>query len=437
MRKEILLSCFAFGVVSCGEPTQILVELQTDVPCAEVQSFAYSIASPEEISTAVASKRVDKTSPNFSCVNGLLGTVGIVPNKKPGQEVAVRVSLRFNAGAVDDLLGHACVEGAPGCIWQQVQVNFVAGRKLQLMMPLNKSCQGVRCASGLSCFTKESCQANRLQAVCSNSVCELSTASADGPRLSPLDGGSNAGARDAGVSDASVAQPDASVSDAGIRDAGVDAGLACTGCDAGTCKIECLSTDFGGDWRRVLHDTNGGDYNNGAVYVDGGLAFVLRTRPSEQNFFESKNVFTLEGSRIFVDLIRSEVRDGGQFHSFLKMERGRQNGGYLNLSLDERGDLNALYHVENTTDYGLAGSIPGPAAGKPIKLQLSARADVVIYEAFFDGAWRTVASIPNPTGVALRDLRFSIGNECFIDPLPDGGSDCAIATSVFDNVNSP
>jgi hypothetical protein len=419
--KKTMFSCLALGALSCSEPTQMLMVLQTDVPCSEVQSFAYAIAAPDEISTAMALKRIDKNSSNFSCLNGVLGTVGIVPTKKPGQEVAILASLRFNDSVADETLGQACIEGAAGCIWQQFRLSYVAGRKLQVVVPLNRSCEAVRCGSGLSCFTERNCQANRFEPTCSASQCELLTSNASGPRF-PVDAGSLR-ADDGGF-------------DAGSVDAGsVDAGTECSRCDAGQCKIECLKTDFGRDWPTVLNDTNGGTYNGGAVFVDGGQAFVLRTRPEEENYFESQELFALEDSSVSVDLLRNEIRNGLYSGTFLRMQRVGSKAE-VTVSINPEGILDAIYRVGNATSFKSAGSIQGPKSA-PLRLRLRVRANVVYFEAFFANVWHLVASISNPTGEPLRDMHFAIGNACFAVPLPDGGSNCAINLSVFDNVNLP
>jgi hypothetical protein len=202
--------CLGFSVfgLSCLEPTEILLTLQTNVPCHEIRAFAYSFSLPIEIDSALAAKRIDAANPKFSCESGaqgnILGTVAIVPSKRGVQEIALRASLRFNADGIDERTGHACVAGRPGCIVQDAVVSYVASRTARFSMFLNNSCAKVVCPGGLTCFSEASCQDTRVSVACANASCESSTASIDTPRFPVTDAGYilDSGSPDAGISDA-------------------------------------------------------------------------------------------------------------------------------------------------------------------------------------------------------------------------------------------
>jgi hypothetical protein len=251
---RFLCSIILIMGAGCLEPTEILVSLQTDVPCDQIRAFAYSFSLPADIERTVATKRIDGASPKFSCQatasGNLLGTVALAPIKRAGSEIALRASLRFNSEGVDERTGHACIAGREGCIQQDAVVSYVPGRTARFSMVLNRACAQVTCPLGLTCFSQASCQDVRVPLACANPNCASSTSDVDTPRFSALDAGQNSlgtdsGATDAGTTDAGTT--DAGTTDAGTADAGItDAGLV----DAGTPRIVGRNTiaagsDFG------------------------------------------------------------------------------------------------------------------------------------------------------------------------------------------------
>jgi hypothetical protein len=194
-----------FATVACREPTEILLSLETDVPCAQVKSFSYAFGTASEIESKLAFARINVGDQKFSCepIGNMnrLGTLALIPAGAPGQRIGVRASVRFDSDAQDQILGDACTMGSAGCISQKIETDYLVGKTVRLTMALNRECAAVRCSSVLSCFTQGSCQSNLVTLTCSNSDCSVNTNNQIGPRFDggvATAGGGSAGGGSAG-----------------------------------------------------------------------------------------------------------------------------------------------------------------------------------------------------------------------------------------------
>jgi hypothetical protein len=192
MHVRFILVALLF-LVSCREPTQIFLTIETDVPCADIKAFSYATGLATEIDLRPATSRIESNGSNFLCTTvgsvSRLGTLAIVPLVNKGDKIGIRATLRFDSNQQDDVLGHACVAGSPGCISQVVTTQYVQGRTSYLTMTLNAVCRQQLCAPGFSCFTAGGCQ-NREVTLCTNPSCTLNTNDLTSPRV---DGGAAAG----------------------------------------------------------------------------------------------------------------------------------------------------------------------------------------------------------------------------------------------------
>ena len=119
----ILLFC---TLLSCREPTQILVQLETDIPCSEIKAFSFATGLPSGVHAKGPSQIHQGNGSNFNCrrapnsnVN-ILGTLTVIPEKSTTATVGIDAYLRFTGEALSST-GHACQIGAPGCIFQPIE----------------------------------------------------------------------------------------------------------------------------------------------------------------------------------------------------------------------------------------------------------------------------------------------------------------------------
>jgi hypothetical protein len=226
------------------------------------------------------------------------------------------------------------------------------------------------------------------------------------------------------------------VSDAGRADAGMSDGgkVDCSVCTTpGHCKIECLKTDFGPGWSSVFRPGYLA-FDSGSLVVDGGVAMVTRTGSFTSVFFESTTTFDLDDSQVSVQLLRSDAQGALGSRSYLEIFAPSPNNAGLILGI-ERNKIKSEYHVNNTDIYISPGEIEGPLSGT-ITFRISARADVIVYDAYFDGQSHFLGTVPNPLRVPLKGLQVGIGNDCY-STQEDGGYLCSAGSATFDNLNLP
>jgi hypothetical protein len=212
--RPISFVCFMMLTNGCAEPTEILITVRTSLPCEKIQAFALSVAAPDAIDTTLALRRIEAKSAAFSCAptsgGNVLGSLGIAPKPGAGRQIVIRASLAFDSTTLDTNLGHACVPGSHGCIFQEAKVVYVAGRMARLVMTLHPACAGVNCAQGQSCFTGSSCESTSISLACADSNCETSTDVVRAPRVPSSDSGVlDSGAPDSGAPDSGTPPLDA------------------------------------------------------------------------------------------------------------------------------------------------------------------------------------------------------------------------------------
>lgn len=186
----------AFGG-ACKAPTQITIELRTDVRCADVRGTAITVGSLGSLEGTPATTVTTACDP----ATGRIGSMVIVPSGARDDQVA----LRFVMG-----LGRDPGECAPpaygaGCIVARRALRFIEGRSLVVPVFLGAVCNGIPCEATQTCAGGS----------CTTAVIEDSSRCAEpsgcgesalGPGATP-----DAGPPDAPETDAAGPTPDAGV----------------------------------------------------------------------------------------------------------------------------------------------------------------------------------------------------------------------------------
>lgn len=143
----ILLAVAAF-VPSCLEPTQVQLELTTDVPCDEVGGVAITVGTPG----ALESKPPAAVS--LVCRDdGTLGTLVVVPSGERDAELAVRVVAGRNLEVEQCEPPEYGPKGTPdtGCIVARRTLRFLPHEPLVLPIVMRAVCVGEPCDPAQTC----------------------------------------------------------------------------------------------------------------------------------------------------------------------------------------------------------------------------------------------------------------------------------------------
>lgn len=144
-----VVASFAWLAVSCKSPTQIELEVTTDLSCERVRGLAISAGSSAEgAETATPSIR----SRTCTASNGSLGTLFLQPEGSGGGAVFVRVV----AGVDVDV--DACEAPAyRGCIVARRELKYARGETLRVQVALAETCVSEACSTRSTCASKGTC----------------------------------------------------------------------------------------------------------------------------------------------------------------------------------------------------------------------------------------------------------------------------------------
>lgn len=180
VRKALLLAVAIapfLVALSCREPTQILLEITTDVPCSDVASaggVAIRVGTPATVDDSPTT-RLEATS---CATNGTIGSLAIVPSGSDDQ-VAILLSVATKIAPVTQTRSTDCSAAAPGnCVLARRVLRYVSHTTLPLPVKLSTTCAGVRCPSTQTCV-EGTCADAQIQ--CTESGCS--------PPAPPVDAG--------------------------------------------------------------------------------------------------------------------------------------------------------------------------------------------------------------------------------------------------------
>ncbi|HEY2368710.1 MAG TPA: hypothetical protein VGH87_20070, partial [Polyangiaceae bacterium] len=143
----MLIGGIAVAGMSCLAPTEIMVELHTDVPCSVVTTNQVGIAvsrpGDEDASFAATGMQCDG--------DGGLGTIAILPHDID-EAVGIRVVLGVNR-----LTSQCAAPDYDGCIVARRSLEFFPHTRLELPIELQQSCVGTPCDESSTCVAAQQC----------------------------------------------------------------------------------------------------------------------------------------------------------------------------------------------------------------------------------------------------------------------------------------
>lgn len=156
MRKArlALAGAAAVGVLvvgACREPTAIVLEITTDVPCADVVSGGgvdVRVGAASAVETAPSSQ-----FQTLQCDGGKVGSLTIVPSGDDQDQVGLFVAVASKANpALEQGRSVDCNSTDPGnCIIQKRVLRYIPHAQLKMPIHLGQACAGSNCAEGFSC----------------------------------------------------------------------------------------------------------------------------------------------------------------------------------------------------------------------------------------------------------------------------------------------
>lgn len=136
---------------ACREPTAIILEITTDVPCADVLSGG-------GVDVRVGAAATVETSPSsqfqtLQCTGGKVGSLTIVPSGDEQDQVGLFVAVASKANpSIDQGKSVDCSSVDPGnCIVAKRVLRYIPHTQLALPIHLGQACAGSNCAEGFSC----------------------------------------------------------------------------------------------------------------------------------------------------------------------------------------------------------------------------------------------------------------------------------------------
>lgn len=134
------------ALAGCRAPTEIVVELKTDVVCSDLQGVELRVGPVQGLDERPASASTDACSSS-----GRIGSLVLVPSGGRSDEVAVQVVAGFGK-SVDKCRPPGY---GPGCIVARRALRYVPHTPLHLSIPLLADCNGVACDDTTTCRNGE------------------------------------------------------------------------------------------------------------------------------------------------------------------------------------------------------------------------------------------------------------------------------------------
>ena len=155
-------------LASCRDPTELTLELSTDLPCAELGDTSIYVGTAQELAGPLTSLTPSAVTQGCKDGKGRIGSIVVVPSGSDDDRVSIRVVAgRTGAKCADDLRS--------GCIEARRNLGFVPHTPLYLPIPLTKSCENVVCDSASDTCVSGQCVPSTI--VCSG---ECTTPGIDG-----------------------------------------------------------------------------------------------------------------------------------------------------------------------------------------------------------------------------------------------------------------
>ena len=131
------------GIAACRAPTEITIELTTDVKCADVKGTAITIGDLAGLDGKPSTTVTTACDPQ----TGRIGSMVIVPSGSKEDVVAIKIVLGEQRDPAE------CIPPAygPGCIVARRALHFIASSSLTVPIFMGAVCSGIPCNATQTC----------------------------------------------------------------------------------------------------------------------------------------------------------------------------------------------------------------------------------------------------------------------------------------------
>lgn len=147
-------------VLACYAPTQVTVEITTDLPCARTQGTKIMASTPGD-ATGVP----DAVAPAEGCVAGNYGSLVVVPSGSRDAKILITVVTGVTKNA------ESCAPPYEGCIVARRSLRFLEHAALRLPVSMRAACVGVPCDDDTTCVDGQCRNARIDPARCTGAGC--------------------------------------------------------------------------------------------------------------------------------------------------------------------------------------------------------------------------------------------------------------------------
>lgn len=134
-------------LLSCLSPTQLVLELRTDLACNTVKGVTITVGAPS---------RVESAPPNTTtlrCSDGYIGTIAVAPASDNDGRIAIRAVLGVDVPAEECTAANKY----QGCIVVRRQLSFVPRTSVPVLIGFYRACLDVPCDGDSTCKEKNRC----------------------------------------------------------------------------------------------------------------------------------------------------------------------------------------------------------------------------------------------------------------------------------------
>ncbi len=155
LRALFVVSSVAVVFSACQQPTQITLEITTDLACTPKPETAIIVGT-----TSAESETPGTVTEN--CKDGRIGAIVLLPKDSKEEKIFVRVVTGVGAGySSDDCLQNEDLWddkiGGKGCIIARRTLNFIPRTPLFLPIKMRSVCIGTPCTPGFTCIAPNDC----------------------------------------------------------------------------------------------------------------------------------------------------------------------------------------------------------------------------------------------------------------------------------------
>ncbi len=132
-------------VGACRTPTQIEIEITTDLACSELRGVTVTAGPPDDVEGAPVSTATTDCREEGGTT--FVGTIVVAPQGEKSSPVAIKIVAGVNS------VPESCTAetGYAGCIVARRRLNYVPHTELKLLVPLSRACIDVACTPDSTC----------------------------------------------------------------------------------------------------------------------------------------------------------------------------------------------------------------------------------------------------------------------------------------------